>query len=166
MGIDPGAKGCACIISQYIDEPVIFRDYEPDNEKKYFEKLCYLHSQTPIFTVLEKVSAMPGQGVTSMFSFGRNLGLWEGFLMLVRYPYRMVSPQTWQKELGISKPTKTGNKAIDKKAIKEAIKQHITRLFPNAELYGKRGAYLEGRGDALCLAYYARQIYLGEKTNG
>ena len=60
----------------------IFRDYKPD------------------YVVVEKVSAMPGQGVTSMFSFGRSFGLIEGIVGAFEIPATYVMPSVWTKGIG------------------------------------------------------------------
>lgn len=49
--------------------------------------------------IIEKVHAMPGQGVTSMFNFGMNFGFIRGWLNASGHKYRMVTPQEWQKPL-------------------------------------------------------------------
>lgn len=50
---------------------------------------------------VEKVGAMPGQGVTSMFSFGRSLGLVEGALAALTIPAELVLPSAWRKALQV-----------------------------------------------------------------
>jgi crossover junction endodeoxyribonuclease RuvC len=50
--------------------------------------------------IIEDVHAMPGQGVTSMFSFGRSLGVVEGVFGMAGKPIHYVTPQRWKKELG------------------------------------------------------------------
>jgi len=48
---------------------------------------------------IEKVGAMPGQGVTSMFTFGYNAGMLEGMFLALGIPVHFVRPQQWQKIL-------------------------------------------------------------------
>lgn len=50
---------------------------------------------------VERVSAMPGQGVTSMFSFGRSLGIIEGALAGLAIPYDYLSPGAWKRSMGV-----------------------------------------------------------------
>jgi crossover junction endodeoxyribonuclease RuvC len=52
--------------------------------------------------VIEDVHARPGQGVSSMFSFGRSLGVAEGVLAGNGLSLRYVSPAKWKKALGLS----------------------------------------------------------------
>lgn len=47
--------------------------------------------------VVENVHAMPGQGVTSMFTFGRGLGTILGVLAAMHAKVEMPSPQKWKK---------------------------------------------------------------------
>lgn len=51
---------------------------------------------------LEQVGAMPGQGVTSMFSFGHSTGVVTGVLAAMRIPVTLVTPQAWKKRAGIA----------------------------------------------------------------
>ena len=53
---------------------------------------------------IEKVHAMPGQGVTSMFSFGRSFGLIEGIIAGKGIPRTYATPQAWQKVMLAGKP--------------------------------------------------------------
>ena len=89
---------------------------------------------------------MPKQGVTSMFNFGMNFGAWKAFLAIYEMPHLIVTPQQWMKGL----VTKS-----DGPDTKSAVKNVATRLFPKAELFGSKGGYKDGRGDALLMAYYA-----------
>jgi len=54
----------------------------------------------PRHVIVEKVSAMPGQGVTSMFSFGRSLGVVEGIVAAYDIPVTYVMPSVWTKGIG------------------------------------------------------------------
>ena len=53
---------------------------------------------------IEKVHAMPGQGVTSMFSFGRSLGIIEGIVVAHGIPRAYAAPRTWQATMLAGKP--------------------------------------------------------------
>ena len=50
----------------------------------------------PVMCYLEKVHAMPGQGVTSMFTFGQNYGFLRGLLIARGIPFEEVQPNPWQ----------------------------------------------------------------------
>lgn len=153
-GIDPGAKGAIAIISD-MDDTVITIDY--DNPSIISARLRAIK---PNFAYLEKVSAFPGQGVTSMFNFGTNYGIWQGILSCLSIPYKLITPQKWQK--GILYKTDGNDK--DMCSINAAF-----RLFPDAADFiigpkGKRNkAQKSGRADALMIAYCARRDYMDEK---
>lgn len=51
---------------------------------------------------IEQVGAMPGQGVTSMFSFGYSAGFVLGLVTFVGRPYTFLTPQRWKKIVGLS----------------------------------------------------------------
>jgi crossover junction endodeoxyribonuclease RuvC len=51
----------------------------------------------PLTAYVESVSAMPKQGVASMFTFGCSYGLVRGILCGLRIPYYLVKPQEWQR---------------------------------------------------------------------
>ena len=145
LGADPGAKGALCYITEA--GRIHFIDWK--DEKHMGEMLDMIASTYDIqLCVLEKVSSMPGQGVKSMFSMGRNLGMWMALLRNI--PYVMLAPITWRKGI----VTKSDG-ADPKKAVKNVCK----RMFPTYDnkLYGPRGGYKDGRGDALLLAYVAKQ---------
>jgi hypothetical protein len=106
---------------------------------------------------LEQVAAMPGQGVSSMFKFGRNFGTIEGMLIAVEATYELVRPQVWQKEMhaGIEK-------SIDAKGRSLIAAQ---RLFPEVDLIPARCRVPHsGSVDALLIAEYGRRKIAGRLT--
>ena len=91
---------------------------------------------------LEKVSAMPGQGVTGMFRFGQNLGQWQGLLSGLQLPYTMVTPQAWKKQAGLIKSPKGASIILAR------------QLWPeNSEDFKYKTAD-EGRAEAALIARY------------
>ena len=102
VGIDPGKKGA---ISMIHEGKVARVDPIPILDEKTIDLRglnVYLRSFKDItlpsvHVFLEQVSAMPGQGVVSMFSFGRTYGQIEGMLVGNGLPYTLVRPQKWQK---------------------------------------------------------------------
>ena len=146
-GIDPGKSGCLCVLHD--NKPIFFDWPKDDNIITYFQHLeDSFDFESVNMAILEKVHAMPKQGVTSMFNFGENLGMWKAFLVIMEIPHLIVTPQQWMKGL----VTKT-----DGPDTKSAVKNVATRMFPKAELHGPKGGYKDGRGDALLMAHYARQ---------
>lgn len=146
IGIDPGKSGCLCVLTN--STPTFF-DWPKDNDiRTYFGEIAmYIEGVDIELAILEKVHAMPKQGVTSMFNFGENLGMWKAFLVIMEIPHLIVPPQQWMKGL----VTKS-----DGPDTKSAVKNVATRMFPRAELHGPKGGYKDGRGDALLMAHYAR----------
>ena len=139
IGIDPGAKGALALLRDGETEVV---SYDPE---RYIAALGRLKSAESVACV-EKVGAMPGQGVTSMFSFGKNAGFIEGILQTYGIPYQLVPPQTWKKEFQLHK-SKQDSISVCK------------RLFPNANLLPTEKCRKEndGMAEALLLALYARR---------
>jgi crossover junction endodeoxyribonuclease RuvC len=105
--------------------------------------ICSVNGWTP-HVAIEKVGAMPGQGVTSMFNFGKGYGMWIGILAALRIPYTFVTPQAWKKEL---------MKGVGDK---DAARGVGCRLFPEVakELARKKDI---GRADALLIAEWCRR---------
>ena len=149
-GIDPGKSGCLCVLTN--STPTFFDWPKDDDIRTYFGEIAeYIEGVDIELAILEKVHAMPKQGVTSMFNFGENLGMWKAFLVIMEIPHLIVPPQQWMKGL----VTKS-----DGPDTKSAVKNVATRLFPKAELFGSKGGYKDGRGDALLMSYYAKQLCL------
>lgn len=96
VGIDPGKKGAMAVLDSGVVALALFED------GKYAEVLKSLSGQD-VRVCLEHVNAMPGQGVTSMFSFGENFGYIRGLLEAFGLPYELVRPQKWKKEFSITK---------------------------------------------------------------
>lgn len=105
IGIDPGLSGAVAII----DSQAKLTTLAPTptvkiGKKKYYdiqamkEILQTVNHLNPIIC-LEKVHAMPGQGVTSMFRFGEGYGIWLGLVNGLGIPYMEVHPRTWTKKM-------------------------------------------------------------------
>lgn len=93
---------------------------------------------------IEQVSAMPGQGATSMFSFGRSLGVLEGVTAAMRLPILpSCSPVTWKKAMKVT-------------ADKDSSRHRATQLMPMCA--GKWNLKKhDGRAEAALIAYYTMQ---------
>lgn len=99
----------------------------------------------PVRVILEHVGAMPGQGVTSMFSFGVSFGITLGVVATLRLPLELVRPAVWKRDMGLSKN-------------KEASRLKALQLFPDAADMLKRKKD-EGRAEALLLGlWFARRL--------
>ena len=96
---------------------------------------------------LEKVGAMPGQGVSSMFNFGMGYGAIQGVLAGLCVPLHLVTPQKWKKHHGL----------IGKD--KDCARTLAQQLYPEASLARKKDI---GRADAILIGDYGlRQKRLG-----
>jgi len=141
IGIDPGKGGALALITpdhyQVEDFPG-----DPAGVVDILRSWAVQHDIQ--LAALEKVGARPGQGVVSMFTFGQNLGAYQGILAALAIPFIMPTPQTWQKGL------------VDQKAGPDPKPRTLVtarRLPPNAELSRQKD---HGRADALLMAFWAR----------
>lgn len=154
IGIDPGKKGCLAFINKLPHPPrpqIGFLDWPKDDDlDKYFSILNSISRQEVTIAILERVHAMPKQGVSSMFTFGTNFGIWQGFLTALKWPYQLMAPQVWMKGV-VAK--------ADGPDAKSRIFNVAKRLYPNAELTGPKGGIKDGRADALMMARYAMLNY-------
>ena len=143
VGIDPGKGGASALITS--EGEVVTVDY-PGDVTLAADLLRGWKIEFDIrLAALESAHSMPGQGVKSVFSFGRNFGAWEGILAALGIPYALVSPREWQK--GMVKPSD----GSDPKTRSLAVAR---RLFPSVDLSHKKD---HGRADSLLLAYWARR---------
>lgn len=102
-----------------------------------------------IIAAVEKVGAMPGQGVTSMFSFGQSYGFILGVLSALGIGYQLIPPSTWKREFGLLRTEKQGSVDVCK------------RLFPGVGLLPTERSRKEsdGMAEALLIAEYARRHF-------
>ena len=145
-GIDPGANGAIAILDSKNPDSVALLDLKKTTINNIHD---WLHSQlrfrgSEIW--VEDIHSMYGMSAKSNFSFGRNLGSILAITELLKgIPPKTVTPKVWQKYIGV---TAKG------KAIKKQVAKIAQYLYPQAELHGKRGGLLDGRSDALMIAYY------------
>lgn len=146
IGIDPGKSGAIAIITtDENNQPFRIRVAAFD-EIAYCDMLATCVGSRAVCCI-EKVGAMPGQGVVSMFNFGRNLGYNEGLLQANKIPYQLIPPATWKKEFSLI--------GKDKQASIEVCR----RLFPHTSLLATSRSRKEhdGMAEALLMAEYARR---------
>lgn len=150
LGIDPGMNGGIAAI--YPDGGVIWpSQYLALRMPKtdcdiwtVFKDLIDVHRTGNIWAVIERVNAMPGQGVSSTFKFGMNYGFLRACLTAAKIPYQEVSPRKWQAALGVPARKKTETKVQHKNKLKQKAQQ----LFPDVKVS-------LATADALLLARYA-----------
>jgi crossover junction endodeoxyribonuclease RuvC len=142
-GIDPGQTGA---ISKFEGDTLVDAIPMPviDGEIVTKQVMEYLVGVGEVF--MEKVSAMPKQGVSSTFKFGRGYGKLAGIVEAMKIPLHYVTPQAWQKL--IDKPAKSG---------KDAVASWVLRTFPgDSKLYmlPRCRKPNEGVCDAIGIGYY------------
>lgn len=157
VGIDPGLGGALALVSRYgssielinvEDMPTTPKTGKGGNQLDP-SRLCAVLSDwsvrlnhgAPIHTWIERVGAMPGQGVTSMFSFGEGCGVLRGVLGAMGWPIHYVAPISWKKAVGL--------KGFDKVYALTVAKQ----LLPATADQFTAKKHL-GRADAALIAYY------------
>jgi hypothetical protein len=136
IGIDPGASGSCVLISETGTTKEIRFSKVTDKEVwRFLEDASYEYE---CFCTIEQVGAMPGQGVTSMFTFGMNVGKMHGLLIASGIPFEQKVPRSWQKALGITprfKPKKGESGTEESKPdFKKRLKQKAEQLFPNQKI--------------------------------
>ena len=151
IGIDPGASGAIALITQ---TEVKALEFSSATLHGYREQIIEWNHEYDIQGAgLEKVHAMPGQGVTSMFSFGQRYGELIGLAVALQLPITLVSPKEWQSLLKI----KTTDK-LTKPQRKKEIAKAVSLIFPQAYslITGSKGGIKDGVSDAISIAYYIK----------
>ena len=152
VGIDPGLSGAVAAIDHdgkiilLQDAPTFLVGGKHKSKRDYAQigMLAILRDiPRPNTAALELVHAMPGQGVTSMFTMGRGFGMWEMALVSLVIPYDKITPQRWKGTMMYGMPKE-----------KDTSRLRAQQLFPTADLKLKKH---HGRADALLIAEYLRR---------
>lgn len=153
LGIDPGLKGALAFFDYEKGELTIFdmpvNEVERNGKKKRElspQQLALLLRGVDVRrAIVEKVAARPGQGVTSMFGFGRSFGVVEGVLAALNIPVTYVTPQEWRKSMHVREG-------------KDGSRQRACELFPK---YADSFARVkdDGRAEACLIAYHGALKY-------
>lgn len=147
LGVDPGLTGALALLDAdgqpelVADLPVI-RDGRLawiDGGALQNTLLDALRGR-PCRAVVERVSAMPKQGIASAFNFGVGIGSVLAVLQTLRLPLEFVTPAAWKGAMGLGRDKRA---SLDKARL----------LFPTADL---SLAKHDGRAEALLLAYHAQ----------
>lgn len=142
-GIDPGLKGHVAFVDgtgyfELYKTPLIGKEYDIHAMRK----LLSIHPLDGI--AYEQVSAMPGQGVKSMFTFGKGFGIWLVLIELERVRYVLIHPAKW---------TRVMSRGAAGATAKEKSFHEARRRFPTWDPQTK---VAREAADALLLAEYAR----------
>ena len=151
IGIDPGLTGGIAVLDSETKELVRLADMPviPEGNKKKVSghglmKIMGDYSRQQVDMVyLERVGARPGQGVVSMFNFGRSYGAVEAAIAVMGLPVTYVAPQSWKRAAGLLR------------ADKDASRGRVLDLYPNAEVHRKKD---NGRADAVLIARYGGSL--------
>ena len=96
--------------------------------------------------IIEQVSAMPGQGVTSMFNFGQSFGILKGICSAMQLPMYFVRPAKWKKYFGLINSEK------------DASRTRAIEMFPyfSSQLSKKKDS---NKADAILIASFYYETY-------
>ena len=157
IGIDPGISGAICFfergeVKEVIDMPIMAegkKNKRQINGPQIFneiEKRIKNLEKKNICVVVEQVSAMPGQGVTSMFNFGQSFGAIKGICSAMQLPIYFVRPAKWKKYFNLIKTNK------------DASRTKAIEIFPyiSEKLSKKKDS---NKADAILIASFFNNTY-------
>lgn len=156
LGIDPGSSsGCLTYVSDSGEVSCLKMQGATLNDIWLFVD-SVARDPGSAFAIIEEVHAMPGQGVTSTFSFGQNYGSLLMALTAARIPYEVVRPIVWQRALGVA-PTRAqkGASEVQKARLR---REHKLKLRAKAEQLFPEVKMTNYKADALLLAEYGRRM--------
>ena len=161
IGIDPGITGAICFfedrkIIDLIEMPNMAsgkkNKRQVNGAQVYNEILERInnYNKKDIKVVIEQVSAMPGQGVTSMFNFGQSFGVLKGICSAMQLPMYFVRPAKWKKHYNL----------INSK--KDASRTKVIEIFPyiSTQLSKKKDS---NKADAVLIASFFYETYQSEE---
>ena len=157
IGIDPGITGSICFFQDGKIVDVVEMPNMPEGKKNkkqvngaqiYYEISLRIKDtkKEDIKVVIEQVSAMPGQGVTSMFNFGQSFGILKGICSAMQLPMYFVRPAKWKKYFNLINSEKDASRT---KAIE------VLPYF-SSELSRKKDS---NKADAILIASFYYETY-------
>ena len=157
IGIDPGVSGSICFlrdgkILDVIEMPVMNegkKNKKQVNGAQIYNEITKKINSNPeikIRVVIEHVTAMPGQGVTSMFNFGQSFGILKGICSAMQLPMYFVRPAKWKKYFGLINSEK------------DASRTKAIEIFPyfSPQLSKKKDS---NKADAILIASFYYETY-------
>ena len=146
LGIDPGCSGAVVLLDG--ETPIEWERMPTVKNGKNTrvngaDLANFITDGKPKHAYLESVHSMPGQGVSSVFSFGHAAGSAEGVLQAIGVPYTLVTPQAWKKRAGLIGQDK------------DAARSRAIQLWPQWRALDKKGAG-QAFADAALIAWYGR----------
>ena len=157
IGIDPGISGSICFfddghIIDVIDMPTMIdgkKNKKQVNGSQIFNEISkrvQKKEKQNIRVIIEQVSAMPGQGVTSMFNFGQSFGILKGICSAMQLPMYFVRPTKWKKYFNLINSEK------------DASRTRAIEIFPyfSPQLSKKKDS---NKADAILIASFYYETY-------
>ena len=157
IGIDPGISGSICFfkdgkILDVIEMPTMTegkKNKKQVNGSQIYNEICKITKdieKQEIRIVIEQVSAMPGQGVTSMFNFGQSFGILKGISSAMQLPVYFVRPAKWKKYFNLLNSEK------------DASRTKAIEIFPyfSSRLSKKKDS---NKADAILIASFYHETY-------
>ena len=157
IGIDPGLSGSICFLENgkildVVEMPTMIdgkKNKRQVNGAQIFYEISKRISKIEkvnLKVVIEQVSAMPGQGVTSMFNFGQSFGILKGICSAMQLPMYFVRPTKWKKYFGLINSEK------------DASRTRAIEMFPyfSSHLSKKKDS---NKADAILIASFYYETY-------
>ena len=157
IGIDPGISGSICFfqkgkILDVIETPTMTdgkKNKRQVNGSQIFNEISKRIENTnkqDIRVIIEQVSAMPGQGVTSMFNFGQSFGILKGICSAMQLRMYFVRPAKWKKYFNLINSEK------------DASRTKAIEIFPyfSSQLSKKKDS---NKADAILIASFYYETY-------
>ena len=160
IGIDPGISGAICFfdngkILDVIEMPTMNegkKNKRQVNGAQIYNEISKRMNKThndDVRVVVEQVSAMPGQGVTSMFNFGQSFGIIKGICSAMQLSLYFVRPAKWKKYFNLINSEK------------DASRTRAIEIFPyfSSQLSKKKDS---NKADAILIASFYHETYKKE----
>ena len=157
IGIDPGISGSICFFEEgrildVVEMPTMTegkKNKKQVNGSQIYNEIFNRIKQRDkkeIKVIIEQVSAMPGQGVTSMFNFGQSYGILKGICSAMRLPMYFVRPAKWKKYFNLINSEK------------DASRTRAIEIFPyfSSQLSRKKDS---NKADAILIASFYYETY-------
>ena len=157
IGIDPGISGSICFfengrIKDVIEMPTMTegkKNKKQVNGSQIFNEISRRienFDKKEIKVVIEHVSAMPGQGVTSMFNFGQSFGILKGICSAMQLSMFFVRPAKWKKYFSLINSEK------------DASRTRAIEIFPyfSSQLSKKKDS---NKADAILISSFYHETY-------
>ena len=119
IGIDPGLSGGIAVLDDLkiydiFDMPIMSEGKKNKNQLNSAQLVNIINEHVlkneDTFVIVEQVSAMPGQGVTSMFNFGQTFGSIKGICAALKLPIFYVRPAKWKKHFELINSSKDSSR--------------------------------------------------------